>query len=110
MTRITLFWGKESLLGLESRGHSGQGEKGEDIVCAAVSALVQALLLGIKDVARMSEGVKCDIDAKVPLIRVEWTEKEAPNLDLLTRTVALSLKEIASGYSGYVSISEVYVS
>ena len=110
MTRITLLWGEKGLLGLESRGHAGQGKKGEDIVCAAVSSLIQALLLGIRDVARMSETVKCEMDGKVPLIRVEWTDKEALGLDLLTRTVALSLKEIASGYPGYVSISEVHVS
>ncbi|MDR2137219.1 MAG: ribosomal-processing cysteine protease Prp, partial [Synergistaceae bacterium] len=37
MTRITLFWGDQGLLGLESRGHSGKKPKGENVVCAAVS-------------------------------------------------------------------------
>lgn len=109
MTNITLFQGKNGLLGLESVGHSGHGGKGEDVVCSAVSALVHALLLGLSDVAKL-EDMECEVNASVPLIRVKWPEERAQELNLLTRTVALSLKEIQSGYPGYVSISEVYIS
>jgi uncharacterized protein YsxB (DUF464 family) len=111
VTRLTLFWGEKGLVGLESLGHSGFAPAGEDIVCAAVSALVQALLVGLRDVACI-EDVECEMKKEIPvsLIRVKWKEDRAAELNLLTRTVALSLKEIASGYSDYVSVSEVYVS
>jgi uncharacterized protein YsxB (DUF464 family) len=116
VTRITLFWGKKGLVGLESRGHSAFAPRGEDVVCAAVSALVQALLVGLRDVARV-EDAECEMNRSeretedsCSFIRVKWKEDRAAELDLLTRTVALSLKEIASGYSDYVSVSEVYVS
>ncbi|MDR1730623.1 MAG: ribosomal-processing cysteine protease Prp [Synergistaceae bacterium] len=110
MTVITLFQGKEGLVGLESRGHSGQASRGEDVVCAAISALVQALLVGLRDVALLGDFADCKIDASVPVIRIQWPENRVKELDLLTRTVALSLKEIASGYPGYVSIAEVWLS
>lgn len=109
MTRIILFWGKEGLVGLESRGHSGQSVEGEDIACAAVSTLVQALLVGLRDVARVPDAA-CEINPSVPLIRVKWPENRASELDLLTRSIALSLKEVASCYAEFVSISEVYES
>ena len=109
MTYITLFQGKEGLVGLESRGHTGRAEKGEDVVCAAVSALVHALLLGLGDVAKV-EDTECRVDEKIPLISVKWPKEKALGLDLLTRTIVLSLKEIESGYPGYVSISEVCTS
>lgn len=76
------------------------------MVCAAVSALVHGLLLGLSDVARVRD-LRCEADPDVPLIRVFWPEEAAGSLDLLTRTVALSLREIESGYPGYVSITEV---
>ena len=79
MVQVTLYWGGSALVGLESLGHSGSAPEGQDVVCAAVSAL----------------------------IRVFWPEEAADSLDLLTRTVALSLEEIESGYPGYVSITEV---
>jgi uncharacterized protein YsxB (DUF464 family) len=107
VTRITLFWGKDGLVGLESQGHSGGGVKGEDVVCAAVSSLVQALLVGLR-VAKVS--ANCEIDSSAPLIRARWAESEALGLNLLTQTIVLSLREIASGRAGHVSISEVYLS
>lgn len=109
MTEITLFQGEEGLVGLESRGHTGHAVKGEDVVCAAVSALVHALLLGLCDVAKV-ETTECRVDESAPFISVKWPKEKASELDLLTRTVALSLKEIESGYPGYVSIAEVYAS
>jgi uncharacterized protein YsxB (DUF464 family) len=109
VTRITLFWGEEGLVGLEARGHSGGGFKGEDVVCAAVSALVQALLVGLRDVAGASEA-ECERDSSDSLIRVRWPKIRASEFDLLTRTIALSLMEVASRYAEFVSIAEVHES
>ena len=106
MVRVTLYWGGSALVGLESLGHSGSAPKGQDVVCASVSALVHGLLLGLSEVAEVRD-LRCEADPDVPLIRVSWPEEVADSLDLLTRTVALSLKEIESGYPGYVSITEV---
>jgi uncharacterized protein YsxB (DUF464 family) len=109
VTNITLFWGEKGLAGLESRGHSGGGCKGEDVVCAAVSAVIQLLLVGLRDVAGLSEA-EDTWDRSIPLIRVKWPERKIPEVDLLTRTVAFSLKEMASRYAEYVRITEVRVS
>ena len=106
MVRVTLYWGERALVGLESLGHSGSAPKGQDVVCASVSALVHGLLLGLSDVAEVRD-LRCEVDPDVPLIRVSWPEEAADSLDLLTRTVALSLREIESGYPEYVSITEV---
>ncbi|WP_299302565.1 ribosomal-processing cysteine protease Prp [uncultured Fretibacterium sp.] len=106
MVRVTLYWGGSALVGLESLGHSGSAPRGQDVVCAAVSALVHGLLLGLSEVAEVRD-LRCEADPDVPLIWVSWPEEVADSLDLLTRTVALSLKEIESGYPGYVSITEV---
>ena len=106
MVRVTLYWGGSALVGLESLGHSGSAPRGQDVVCAAVSALVHGLLLGLSEVAEVRD-LRCEAAPDVPLIRVSWPEEVADSLDLLTRTVALSLKEIESGYPGYVSITEV---
>lgn len=93
-------------MGLECCGHAGSAPKGEDVVCAAVSALVHGLLLGLSDVAAV-RGLRCEVDSEEAVVRAFWPEETAESLDLLTRTVALSLKEIESGYPGYVSITEV---
>jgi uncharacterized protein YsxB (DUF464 family) len=112
MTSVTLFWkGKanKNLLGVETRGHSDSGHKGEDVVCAAVSTLIHALYLGLRDVAKVSVEREADADAEAPFISIRWPEEAAAAVSLLTGTVVLSLKEIASRYAGHVSISEVYL-
>lgn len=108
MVRVTLHWGPRALVGIECCGHAGSAPKGEDVVCAAVSALIHGLLLGLSDVAAV-RGLRCEVESapENPVIRAFWPEAAAESLDLLTRTVALSLKEIESGYPGYVSITEV---
>ena len=54
-----------------------------------------------------AEGLECRVDGDVPLIRVFWPQRIAPSLELLTRTVALSLREVAAGNGEYVHITEV---
>ena len=102
-----MFWGKDGLVGLESRGHAGRGGEGEDIVCAAISVLVETLLIGLRDVARVSEA-ECEMDGSVRFIRARWPEAKAPEFDLLTRSIVLSLREVASRYAKFVSIVEVH--
>lgn len=106
MTEVTLYWEGGTLRGIEGRGHSGFASKGDDVVCAAVSSLLHALLLGLSDVARV-EGLECEVEPETPLIRILWPRKRAGDIALLTKTVALSLREIQSGNPGYVNITEV---
>ncbi|HEV3089690.1 MAG TPA: ribosomal-processing cysteine protease Prp [Candidatus Elarobacter sp.] len=44
---------RDRLSSVFSSGHAEQGEHGEDVVCAAVSALLQAAWVGLTDVARV---------------------------------------------------------
>ena len=64
--------------------------------------------MGLRDVAKVS--VEREADASVPFISIRWPEETASEVKLLTATIALSLKEIASRYAGYVSVSEVFLS
>ena len=44
---------RDRLSSVFSSGHAEQGKHGEDVVCAAVSALVQAAWVGLTDVAHV---------------------------------------------------------
>ena len=50
-TTVTFFGRKDgALTGYRAVGHTGYAEAGQDIVCAAVSALTQSTLNGLKNV------------------------------------------------------------
>ena len=103
MIEITLSYQDKILIGISSRGHSGYSEKGSDIICAAVSVLMQSLVLGLHDIAKV-DGLVCQINDKIPLISVTWPKKFNSKVHILTATISESLKQIASENSDYIKI------
>ncbi len=59
MIDIAFTRGPSGFTGFEVRGHSGLEAAGRDIVCAAVSAVAQAAVMGLK------EAVGCPVDADI---------------------------------------------
>ncbi len=107
MVEVTLRYHGKILTGIEARGHSGFAEKGNDVVCAAVSALMQALIFGLSEIAKTKEA-DYHINDRLPIMRVTWPESESMNVLLLTKTISESLKIIARDNPGHVKIySEV---
>lgn len=106
MTRVTFFFKGGVMVGFEAVGHSGAAARGEDVVCAAVSTLLQALELGMTQVV----GVKdpdFQVDPSKPLRRMVWGQLEGEGWRVLVETVRLSLKSLASSYPKYIVVSEV---
>lgn len=87
-------------------GHAGYDEAGYDIVCAAVSAVVQTAVLGLTDVIGLEPGysqrdgfIKCVIPAGL-------TAEDAAAADTVLRTMLAGLRSIQIGYKDYISINE----
>jgi uncharacterized protein len=74
-------------------GHAGWDDEGQDIVCAAVSAILQSALLGLSEVARI------DVTAgrRKGRLDVRWpaTARDDPAVRAIVETAALSVEYIA---------------
>ena len=103
MINVKFFYQEKILVGIESKGHSGYAESGSDIICAAVSVLVQALLLGLSEIAKLNS-LEIEINEKVPVMKIKWTKEHEKEIALLTATIAESLKAVAAENPGYVKI------
>ena len=103
MIAVKLTYQDKTLTGIESKGHSGSAPAGRDIICAAVSTLMQAMILGLEDIAKV-HGLSVEADERVPLMRATWPSSEQERISLLTETVATSLKQIARENPKYVKI------
>ncbi len=84
-------------------GHSGYAQRGQDIVCAGVSAVAQTAILGLQDLLHIecagsqSEGqLVCGLPLMEPMLRRE--------ADIVLETMLLGLTAIASVYAGNVQI------
>ena len=103
MINIKLFFQDKILIGIESKGHSGYSEKGSDIICSAVSVLMQSLVLGLSEISKIN-GLECEINDKIPLIKITWPKEFDSKINVLTNTVSESLKQIAQQNSDYIKI------
>ena len=103
MIAVKLTYQDKTLTGIESKGHSGSAPAGRDIICAAVSAIMQAMILGLENIAQV-HGLNVEADERVPIIRAAWPSSEQERVSLLTKTAAASLKQIARENPKYVKI------
>ena len=101
--RIALDAG-DRIVGVEARGHAGAAPHGEDIVCAAVSALLQALVVGFDQVLGFDTGWKRG-DGHLA-IELPESADSAGGAGVLLQTVCLSLRQIARQYPELVTVEE----
>jgi uncharacterized protein YsxB (DUF464 family) len=86
------------------RGHAQAAPKGEDLICAAVSALVQTYLFSLQRLLRIdTDAVVRDgyISLTLPAELSQDTRKAA---DLLAESMLIGLEEINSSYPGYLKV------
>ncbi|MDN5362248.1 MAG: uncharacterized protein PWP70_1295 [Moorella sp. (in: firmicutes)] len=106
MIRVTFWQGKDgNLRGFVITGHAGYGPKGEDIICAAVSALAQTAVLSLQEhlepedkepVVSIREGnLQC-------LIPDGLSPAGASTAGVILKTLEIGLQAIASDYDKYM--------
>jgi uncharacterized protein YsxB (DUF464 family) len=105
MTRVTIEREGDWITFVRCEGHAGKAKAGEDIVCAAVSVLMQTCVNAMEQVASITPDVTVD-EAKA-LIAVRLPRKDgAPAHDAQTilRATVLGLTDISHEYPQYVKL------
>ena len=78
MTKIKFTKNNGYIVKMQIEGHTGYAEHGKDILCSAISALSQAVVLGLKQVLQCNINYKTDY--KRGFLMVELVK---PDLDVL---------------------------
>lgn len=92
------------LAGFTASGHALFADPGQDIVCAAVSALLQTTVLGLEQSARVNPQWKIQkgrLHCEVPP-----AGREAEGARVLMESVLSGLRQIAGQHPEYLSIEE----
>ena len=107
MITVSLFRNQSrQITGFTVSGHAGYGEKGTDIVCAAVTTAAMTAVNGLTDAA----GIQL-----TPVVREGYlactlpevlSETERHDADLLLESMVLTLQNLVSQYGDYVSLCE----
>jgi uncharacterized protein len=86
--------------GFSARGHTDFAEHGEDIVCAAVSAILQAARLGLEAYAR----IELDVRQRPGELRLAVPEgsRNLESARAILATAELALEQIAARFPDHV--------
>ena len=107
MTRCEFFTEDDRITGFSVSGHSGYGEAGSDIVCAAISAVVSMAEATINDVCGAKAKVRVkDADARVTLTLPASCDEEDSVQAVLTGMM-LTLCSLRDDYPDYIEVLEV---
>ena len=109
MTRVTFYRSRKDnlLTAVDLIGHAGYAEEGEDIVCAAVSAIrVQLIHALLYDVQRIA--VDTLIKDEGAHIRLTLPEDQLAEGQEPCRAFLLDLSELAQDYQEFIQVTEVY--
>ena len=106
MTRIVFYKQGEDFVRIESNGHTGYAGSGEDIVCAAISALLQGAALGVRDVAGVRAKYRVNEEKGSLLLELpsDIGAAESHDCNVILETLLLSVSDIAKGYSEYIEV------
>lgn len=107
MINVIVIKEKQTIKTIEATGHSGYAEEGSDIVCSAVSSLMQTLANGLTEVVKAKANIK--VDENIPHLSVILTEEDKEKCKMaqvLMQSTLLGIKGVAQGYSKFIKIKE----
>jgi uncharacterized protein YsxB (DUF464 family) len=84
-------------------GHAEFGEFPTDVVCAAVSAILQAAYAGLQDVAHVQfDGKRVPGRLEIP---IPPGDRERADVRAIVLTAAISLEQLARQYPGHLRVT-----
>ena len=102
MTTINIVRNAQSIVEVRVSGHTEYAQHGQDIVCAAVSALTQTALLGL--IKHLKLNVKYQVADSDLMLNIKGQENE--QTDAILETMLYGLQEIACAYPKHVRIED----
>lgn len=108
MTDIVFYKREDIVYAVECSGHTGYATYGKDIVCSALSSLIQSCALGLKEVLRLD--VKISREDKKGYFKIELPKsingEDLEKSQILLQTLELSIKDLLQGYSKFIKLEE----
>ncbi|MBM7866864.1 ribosomal-processing cysteine protease Prp [Heliobacterium gestii] len=109
MVKVTVYVDEEQrILGFEALGHAGAAPHGQDVVCAAVSALTFTAVNGLEHFL----GAKAtDVSASKPgdlrcLLQDPLAPEAARTAQIILETMVLGLQQTAEAYPRFLHVEK----
>lgn len=114
MTTITFYKTGGFYYGFEEQGHTGYGESGDDVLCAALSSMTMLLINAIEvsyasdvDYTIDEENGDIKVIAKSALPKFEKDEKKQYAVSGLIQAYFFQLMDLVEDYYKFLDVKEV---
>lgn len=106
MTKISVKKNQENFLKITCDGHTGYGVEGEDIVCSAVSSIVQTAALGLLMVAVVPVEINRDDEKGFfeMIIPQNLSEQNQHDVNIILSTMLCGLGDLREEYSDFIEL------
>ena len=112
MTSIVFYKKAENYIGLEVDGHTGYDENGKDILCSAISGIIQSGALGIVKVLKID--AKYASSEKKGFFKLDLPKNTSKSslekANIIFETIKVGLEDLEMGYSKFMKleVKDVY--
>ncbi|MBR2970366.1 MAG: ribosomal-processing cysteine protease Prp [Clostridia bacterium] len=108
MTVVEIVRKQGHIVSLSADGHTGYGVEGEDIVCAALSSIIQTALLGLMQVAGVAVRFsRCDEDGFLEFSLPDLSDQTRRDADMILDTMLLGISDLYVSYSDFIELKLV---
>ena len=106
MTKVIVRKRNNKIFEVECDGHTNYGEKGEDIVCASLSSIVQTAALGLLMVVMLE--IKMEKDSEAGYFKFTLPEKISNEQDIqacaILDTLLCGISDLNESFSDYIEL------
>ena len=107
MTRCEFFTEGDRITGFSISGHSGYAEAGQDIVCAAISAVVTMAEATINDVCGAKAKVRVGENEARITLKLPKSCDEEETVQAVLAGMMVTLINLQEDYSDFIEVLEV---
>ena len=106
MTIVKITKKNKHIIEIECDGHTNYGARGEDIVCSALSSVVQTAALGLMSVVGIDINLKCDEKRGYLKFRIpeNLTETQIIQSDAILDTMLCGISDLHEGFSDFIEL------
>lgn len=104
MTEVKVRRKSGKIVSVECHGHCNYGVEGEDIVCAALSSVVQTAALGLMQVAGIQIAFSAESGELYMELPSEMSESARHDADVILETMLAGIADLYEGYSDFIEL------
>ncbi|MGD9154100.1 MAG: ribosomal-processing cysteine protease Prp [Bacillota bacterium] len=95
--------------GFVCSGHAAYAKHGADIVCAAISILIQTIMAALEEILQIP--VEVEADEHAGYLKCTWVNQpdQLERIQLLLKTLVLGLTALQREYPNHISLDEMEV-